>query len=714
MSSIVKKGTLFVPKLKKNIRRRNVSKNEGPPTPSVTQESSSDNTQKENNKHLISESGLIPLTPEGTQVTFYGNKRSAQLESSPDDNIDPIDKTKIVTELAVDDPEDEAGEEEEEEYGDIDIFKDPVPEKPRRTSSVSHRRLSGIGIRKGSRSASISFSGTPRSSFSESEKPVFIQIPPSNKVKRRKSSTIRPNKRISIASEGSIFVGDSHEPQIQEEEEEEYNEVSLVTSTSPEQTSAIDDTSADKLLAEALLTSNSNVVSRDELFKQKKYIIYALNKQGTKLQQFRTGDLPPAVLEEHIQYVSKTGRGTVDLPLAPENVVMKVSKLSEIPRRIFKNESKFSQEIQLDPESFTMKDLCNPELPIGSISPDFEMVKEAREREKKAKELRRIARKYAKTAKISYESAYEIVEQGGMEEEQRRLIETIKLDLSARSGILTDINNNNLLETEDTEKMVKLDGEDGDSLHREQTSDNNDNENDGNDDPVTKQEDVPLDINNEYSDLKTTRTHDSSIKLIQDADGNIDINAESTIVHRTSLNAFERIREETNRFERPVISNTYSKRKHTDKWDEQEDMEFFSALSTWGTDFSMISSLFPHRTRKQIKSKYNLEEKKRPELVDLALRRKLPKNLMEYEQEAGIKLNTIDEFEKERAKLRAEHERQKKEILKEQEKAKREDDEKNRAREIEKRSGQKPIERLSKNKQLRSNEEVVGTLDRRS
>lgn len=694
MSSIVKKGTLFVPKLKKNIRRRTVGKSEGPPTPSVTQESKPAESQKDNNKDLINEHELVPLTPEGTQVTFYSSKRSTQVEDSPEENIDPIDATKTLNDLAVHDQEEEE-DDDSDDYGDNDIFKAPV-EKPRRTSSVSHRRLSGIGIRKGSRSASISFTGTPRSSFSESEKPVLIQIPPSNKIKRRKSSSIRPNKRMSIASENSLFIGELHEPQIEEEEEDQDASVSSPTANVIEPSVADNDVDGNE---EEMLSSKSNEVSRDELYRQEKYIIYALNKKGNKLQQYRTGDIPPHILEEHMEYLKKSGRSYVELPLAPEKVVMKVSKLTEIPRRIFQNESKFSQEIELDPESFTMKDLCNPELPIGSISSNFQLVKEAREREKKAKELRRVARKFAKASKMSYEKAYEIVERGGMDTHQTELIEKLKLDLAigSRSHFGPNNEDDSSIDKDEEEEIIKKDEEDTSITEGE---------------IVTKKEEDPLDTGSEYSNLKSANNHES-IRLIQDAEGKIEINAESTQVTRGSNNGYERIREETNPFERPVISNTYSKRKHTDKWDKQEDMEFFSALSTWGTDFSMISSLFPHRSRKQIKSKFNLEEKKRPELVDLALRRKLPKILEKYEQEAGIKLSTKEEFERERDQLRAEHERQKKEILKGQERAKKEDDARNRDREIQRRSGQKPIERLTKKKQLRSNEEVVGTLERK-
>ncbi|RUS18647.1 hypothetical protein BC937DRAFT_88496 [Endogone sp. FLAS-F59071] len=62
---------------------------------------------------------------------------------------------------------------------------------------------------------------------------------------------------------------------------------------------------------------------------------------------------------------------------------------------------------------------------------------------------------------------------------------------------------------------------------------------------------------------------------------------------------------------RLVNSVTHSKRVRTEKWSEAETELFYEALTQWGTDFNIISKLFPNRTRRQIKAKYNKEDRAR-------------------------------------------------------------------------------------------------------
>lgn len=63
---------------------------------------------------------------------------------------------------------------------------------------------------------------------------------------------------------------------------------------------------------------------------------------------------------------------------------------------------------------------------------------------------------------------------------------------------------------------------------------------------------------------------------------------------------------------------------HGDKWTDEENDIFFKALSMYGTDFSMISVLFPHRDRRHIRNKFKKEERERPDEVERALNSRLP------------------------------------------------------------------------------------------
>ncbi|KAI9864532.1 MAG: Transcription factor TFIIIB component B [Trichoglossum hirsutum] len=60
---------------------------------------------------------------------------------------------------------------------------------------------------------------------------------------------------------------------------------------------------------------------------------------------------------------------------------------------------------------------------------------------------------------------------------------------------------------------------------------------------------------------------------------------------------------------RPVNAGTWGKREKTEPWDEDSTDRFYNALRMFGTDFGMISKMFPGRTRRQIKLKFNKEER---------------------------------------------------------------------------------------------------------
>lgn len=50
-----------------------------------------------------------------------------------------------------------------------------------------------------------------------------------------------------------------------------------------------------------------------------------------------------------------------------------------------------------------------------------------------------------------------------------------------------------------------------------------------------------------------------------------------------------------------------------------ETLRFYRALNTIGTDFSLMQSIFPERTRHDLKRKFKKEERTNRELLDKAL-----------------------------------------------------------------------------------------------
>jgi hypothetical protein len=91
---------------------------------------------------------------------------------------------------------------------------------------------------------------------------------------------------------------------------------------------------------------------------------------------------------------------------------------------------------------------------------------------------------------------------------------------------------------------------------------------------------------------------------------------------------------ETNRH---LTSATFAKKRVTsNRWSPQETNLFFDAVRMCGTDFSMIESLLPHRSRSQIKGKYKIEERSNSGRLYQALDNPVP-----YDPKFTEKVNQI-------------------------------------------------------------------------
>lgn len=64
----------------------------------------------------------------------------------------------------------------------------------------------------------------------------------------------------------------------------------------------------------------------------------------------------------------------------------------------------------------------------------------------------------------------------------------------------------------------------------------------------------------------------------------------------------------------------YKRRQKSKEWSKWETMKFYKALSTYGTDFLLMQSVFPKRTRQELKLKYKKEERLNHPLVEKALK----------------------------------------------------------------------------------------------
>lgn len=78
------------------------------------------------------------------------------------------------------------------------------------------------------------------------------------------------------------------------------------------------------------------------------------------------------------------------------------------------------------------------------------------------------------------------------------------------------------------------------------------------------------------------------------------------------------------------MTSTYSSftnRTRTERWGIEETRRFYKCLQQCGTDFTMMMTLFPGRTQKQLKNKFRKESRAQPDLVNKALNPKIAKPL---------------------------------------------------------------------------------------
>ncbi|KAL7327663.1 hypothetical protein PS15p_206066 [Mucor circinelloides] len=130
--------------------------------------------------------------------------------------------------------------------------------------------------------------------------------------------------------------------------------------------------------------------------------------------------------------------------------------------------------------------------------------------------------------------------------------------------------------------------------------------------------------------------------------GEIVLDTDSLVVERTEggVNYGDDPMEvvEENSMTRKVNSATYGKRKQSSRWDELETALFYDCLSQFGTDFEMIANMMPGRTRNQIRTKFNREERVCPEKVtEYMISKRKPMDLEKYKEMSGIELEAVPE-----------------------------------------------------------------------
>ncbi|CAH2447715.1 RNA polymerase III transcription factor subunit [Komagataella phaffii CBS 7435] len=308
-------------------------------------------------------------------------------------------------------------------------------------------------------------------------------------------------------------------------------------------------------------------------------------------------------------------------------------------------------KLRIDENVISLAELCKPALPIGEISDNFEIAEDALKSRRLKSAERRLIREKAREENTTLEEVKKKIE-----EERLKIVQSN-----------SDVNE---LEVTSTVKILAPEAPSTNSVN--------------------------------------------TVQLQIQQDGTIGVDSESLMLNRHKNEGNEdKEREEENKFKNPVNFGTYGKFTYSERWSSEETLRFYQALASWGTDFSILQQLFPYRTRKQVKNKFNLEERRNPELIGMALMRKLPPNLEKYCQDTNNSFKTLEQYNQELKELKVNHERQLKEMKELQEKSRLEDIESQRLREIGRRTGTKKVTRAQMIQELRANQTVVGTIDDR-
>jgi transcription factor TFIIIB component B'' len=174
-----------------------------------------------------------------------------------------------------------------------------------------------------------------------------------------------------------------------------------------------------------------------------------------------------------------------------------------------------------------------------------------------------------------------------------------------------------------------------------------------NSDPATgevSQPDTELELIND--------TQNPSVQM-QVVNGQIVINEASTHLNRQKEGAAGRVGMEIveeNEFSKVITSGTYLKREKNNSWDAVATDKFYKYLGQFGTDFETIAKLFPGKNRRQIKLKFNTEERKNEAKITRYLTQpKAAMDLSEFEKR-GLKLESVEAIEADNARHAAEKE----------------------------------------------------------
>ncbi|PHH88759.1 hypothetical protein CDD83_7079 [Cordyceps sp. RAO-2017] len=159
-------------------------------------------------------------------------------------------------------------------------------------------------------------------------------------------------------------------------------------------------------------------------------------------------------------------------------------------------------------------------------------------------------------------------------------------------------------------------------------------------------------------------------------DGQIVVDQNSLVMDRHARAAAAQARDdmetvEENDFTRLITSSSYmtsSKLKGPNIWTDEETELFYRGLRMFGTEFEMISKMFPGKQRRHIKLKFNREERHNPKRIDAALigEKTIKMDIDEYRAFTGAEFESVETIEAEQRKIEESYEEERQRIADEQ------------------------------------------------
>ncbi|XP_044744886.1 transcription factor TFIIIB component B'' [Coccinella septempunctata] len=179
----------------------------------------------------------------------------------------------------------------------------------------------------------------------------------------------------------------------------------------------------------------------------------------------------------------------------------------------------------------------------------------------------------------------------------------------------------------------------------EQNEEEVDNPTEPTDEDPTKKDEEQLDKSEDEEDIIAPR-----IKI--GPTGEIILDEKSLVIEnkktKKALEEMEKTEAVDEDLDRPY--GVYKRFKRC-KWSHSDTLKFYRALSTVGTDFSLMTELFSNRTRRELKLKFKKEERINQALVDQAIMKPCSFNFNELKSE--FELMEIERLEIEQQQIKS-------------------------------------------------------------